>query len=75
MESAWIIDPEHSPEVTWVACSKGMQAQLGPAGLLSGVVTSLLRLVAIPELSTQSLGHCKITASVGMSRCSGLAER
>lgn len=63
MESAWIIDPEHSPAVTRVVCFKGMEAQLGPAGLLPGVITSLLKSVAIPELSTQSLGHGKIIAA------------
>lgn len=62
-------------QLHWVVCSKSMQAQLRPAGLLPGVITSLLSLVAIPGLNIHSLGHGKVTASVGMSRCSGLTKR
>lgn len=75
VESAWTKDPEHSPAVTRVVCSRAMPAQLGLAGLSPGVITSLLRSVAIPELGTQSPGHDELIAAVGMSRCSGPAER
>lgn len=54
---------------------QGYAVHLGPAGFSPGVITFLLRSVAIPELGTQSPGHGELIAAVGVSRCSGPAER